>query len=48
MKPTCCNYFLLSGQWQSGSNSLVLDLKTSNDFLLFIALQTRDHTLGAK
>ena len=35
-------------QGQSGSHCLILDLKTSNDLLLFMTLGTKDHILGAK
>ena len=48
MKPTCCKQFLYYRQGQSGSHCLILDLKTSNDLLLFMALGTKDHILGAK
>ena len=33
---------------QSGSHSLILDLKASNDLLLFMASRIKDHILGAK
>ena len=48
MKPTCCKWFLHNRQGQSGSHYLILDLKTFNDSLLFMALRTIDHILGAK
>ena len=35
-------------QRQSGFHCLILDLKSSNDFLLFIILGTKDHILVAK
>ena len=47
MKATCCKEFLHKRQRQSGFHCLISDLKTSND-LLFMALGTKDHILGAK
>ena len=48
MKATCCKEFLHKRQRQSGFHCLISDLKTSNDLLLFMALGTKDHILGAK
>ena len=31
-----------------GSHCVILDLKTSNNLLLFLTLGTKNHTLGAK
>ena len=48
MKPACCKQFLHKRQRQSGSHCLILDLKTSNDLLLFMGFGTKDHILAAK
>ena len=39
---------LTNRQGQLGFHCLILDLKTSNDLLLFMALETKHHILGAK
>ena len=40
--------FLTNRQGQLGFHCLILDLKTSNDLLLFMALETKGHILGAE
>ena len=48
MRPTCCKQFLLKRQGHLSSDCLIWYLETSNDWLLFMALGTKDHILGAK
>ena len=48
MRPTGCKQFLHKRQGQLSSDCLILYLETSNDLLLFMALGTKDHILGAK
>ena len=48
MKPTFCKQILHKRQGQLGSHCLILDVKISNDLLLFMASGIKDHILSAK
>ena len=46
MKPTCCKQVLHKRQGHSGSYCIILDLKASNELILFMDSGTKYHILG--